>query len=788
MRDVHGFKESRLKILNSRPALRSSWVAFAVANYLVGDYHTAWDVAMRYQNMTDERGGKYEESELLLFQNRCLELQGKYSEALEHLETNADKIVDRLALRIKTAELLVLLGRFAEAKEKWLSLTKEQVDNYRFHSGLQTAYLELDASLAKEMFNLKRLELPCMRLTLLPEQVTVLKDMYTTNFNKKDKAIKKIMLYVLSGTGSEFTAAIDEHLRYCLHNGIPALYHDICSLVRHPDPYNPSRNTFIVSNHTAFRNHPVTVETVKLVNGYISNLKSNGTFDASPASDAVQETPSSLLWALFLKCHLLEMSGHLENALEVIDEAIEHTPTALDMYIKKGKLLRKSGSLDEAANTIDYCRALDLQDRYLNNKTTKYLMRACRIQQAMDTIAMFTKHDGDPEHTLHDLQCNWYELEQAEAFARQKQWGMALKKFCAVQKHFNDYVEDLFDFHGFCIKKTTLRAYTDIMKMLDTVYTHKFYLRATKGAVNIFLYLVDHPEDIDGLGHLPAAERKKERAKLKKQKQKEEQIKAAKEKEERENAKWSGESSAAGSGGASSSSSKDSKDPDPTGEKQLTKNFLVEAGAWCSQLSRCATLCDASTLALICDVMIRRGKPVQACRALYCGLKTAPHHPSLTVMLVKFAMRVGKGYPGVTPFSMKPAISAAINAELSDIMNGSTDVKAFANKYYSDVATASSSNDSLENRLAAAKCVLLIDKADGKSRATSIVTDDKVWSCVDVTLDRATEVLKFIQDELKVEDEANKFRLKASDRFPRASVFNAPTVTATMPPEPPEDA
>ena len=31
------------------------------------------------------------------------------------------------------------------------------------------------------------------------------------------------------------------------------------------------------------------------------------------------------------------------------------------------------------------------QDRYLNNKTTKYLLRADRVQQGMDTIALFTK-------------------------------------------------------------------------------------------------------------------------------------------------------------------------------------------------------------------------------------------------------------------------------------------------------------------------------------------------------------------------------------------------------------
>ena len=56
---------------------------------------------------------------------------------------------------------------------------------------------------------------------------------------------------------------------------------------------------------------------------------------------------------------------------------------------------------------MDECRLLDLQDRYLNNKTTKYLLRNDEMDQAMATIAMFTKHEGDSQKILYDLQCSW---------------------------------------------------------------------------------------------------------------------------------------------------------------------------------------------------------------------------------------------------------------------------------------------------------------------------------------------------------------------------------------------
>ena len=49
-------------------------------------------------------------------------------------------------------------------------------------------------------------------------------------------------------------------------------------------------------------------------------------------------------------------------------------------------------------------------------------------------------------------------LTTGEAYYRTKQWGPALKKFYAIQKHFQDYIDDMSDFHGFCLRKVSLRG------------------------------------------------------------------------------------------------------------------------------------------------------------------------------------------------------------------------------------------------------------------------------------------------------------------------------------------
>ena len=47
----------------------------------------------------------------------------------------------------------------------------------------------------------------------------------------------------------------------------------------------------------------------------------------------------------------------------MLEEAIAHTPTAVDLYERRARLLRKSGDLEGAALQMEVARKLDLADR-----------------------------------------------------------------------------------------------------------------------------------------------------------------------------------------------------------------------------------------------------------------------------------------------------------------------------------------------------------------------------------------------------------------------------------------
>ena len=43
------------------------------------------------------------------------------------------------------------------------------------------------------------------------------------------------------------------------------------------------------------------------------------------------------------------------------------------------------------------------------------------------------------------------------------------------RKHFEDFEEDQFDFHTYCLRKMTLRTYLALLRMEDTIRAHRFF-------------------------------------------------------------------------------------------------------------------------------------------------------------------------------------------------------------------------------------------------------------------------------------------------------------------------
>jgi hypothetical protein len=76
-----------------------------------------------------------------------------------------------------------------------------------------------------------------------------------------------------------------------------------------------------------------------------------------------------------------------------------------------------------------------------------------------------------------------YELASGESYFRQGDLGRTLKKFLAVEKHYADITEDQFDFHSYCLRKMTLRAYVEMLRFQDRLHSHAYFHKAAAGAI-----------------------------------------------------------------------------------------------------------------------------------------------------------------------------------------------------------------------------------------------------------------------------------------------------------------
>lgn len=222
----------------------------------------------------------------------------------------------------------------------------------------------------------------------------------------------------------------------------------------------------------------------------------------------------------------------------------------------------------------------------------------------------------------------WYEYDLGSSYLRQKNYGMALKMFHETFSHFNDIAEDQFDFHSYCFRKSTLRTYTLFLKMEDELYSHKFYRRAAKLALQIYLRLLDAPVEEEAekkeenLENLSAAERKRLKHKQKREAEK-------KEKQE------TGGKPDKDKGGKK-------KDEDPQGAKLLERARMEEdALVVVRRLQKYCAL-DRTTQKFAFLLHFRRGKLLlcaQALDRLFRLLQQDRFAPALSPLLLQFCLK-----------------------------------------------------------------------------------------------------------------------------------------------------
>ncbi|KAF4025560.1 hypothetical protein G4228_017824 [Cervus hanglu yarkandensis] len=268
----------------------------------------------------------------------------------------------------------------------------------------------------------------------------------------------------------KFRELLDKFLRVNFSKGCPPLFTTLKSLY-----YNTEKISIIQ----------------ELVTNYETSLKTCDFF--SPYENGEKEPPTTLLWVQYFLAQHFDKLGQYSLALDYINAAIAGTPTLIELFYMKAKIYKHMGNLREAVKWMDEAQSLDTADRFINSKCAKYMLRANMIKEAEEMCSKFTREGTSAMENLNEMQCMWFQTECISAYQRLGRYGDALKKCHEVERHFSEITDDQFDFHTYCMRKMTLRAYVDLLRLEDILRRHGFYFKAARSAIEIYLKLYDNP-------------------------------------------------------------------------------------------------------------------------------------------------------------------------------------------------------------------------------------------------------------------------------------------------------
>jgi len=225
-----------------------------------------------------------------------------------------------------------------------------------------------------------------------------------------------------------------------------------------------------------------------LLNQYVTNLQNHNSFDELNPNT---ETASSMLWSFYLLANHLDKVKQHDEALILINLAIDHTPTVVELYMLKAKILKHSNDLCQAVESLKEAQLMDSSDRFVGSKCAKYMLRAGQIEDAVEMMGNFTKPGEEPLGYLDEIQCTWFMVEMALAYKKKGNTGEVLKKCFEIKRYFEEVSQDQLDFHLFAMSRMRLCAYADLLRLEDNLVKYGFYEKGAHIAIDMYLAMHD---------------------------------------------------------------------------------------------------------------------------------------------------------------------------------------------------------------------------------------------------------------------------------------------------------
>lgn len=432
LRKYEDYRQTRLDVIPLKPSQNMSWIGFALANHFNRDTDLATAVLKNFKATLESQNSKFENhtydvSEIMIFCAQMLYIDGSYSKCLMLMKEHDAKMVDPIQKHEIYTNLYLKLGRPGPAEKHATWLIRRNQEHLGYYKALEQI-IKPDGTEAKLV-------------------------LYSVICENYPRALtpKRIPLDFLSADHPEFEIRVNEYLRTGIKKGRPALFQDIKPL---------------------YEVHGKAVIIEKVMAEIAADEKLN---------------PGCFPWTCYFMSKHYTLTGDFVKALDYCKRGLDHTPTLVELYVAKAKILKKSGNLKGAVEAIDEAQAMDTADRYTNCIACKYLLQNGEIKRAEEMLGKFVRESTNVVDYLRELQVLWFEIEAAKICYATKNYAEALRRCQLIKRIYSDMFEDQFDFLQYCLRRTTMVSFSEFISLQDVLNSHKIYEQASFIASQIYL-------------------------------------------------------------------------------------------------------------------------------------------------------------------------------------------------------------------------------------------------------------------------------------------------------------
>ncbi len=443
------FAEFSRRALSLKPTINTNWITFAFSQYLIGNYEYALNLINKIEEMQKEKIKKQELNQIYLFKGELLFKLKKYEDCIKELTSNINK---NCSDKDSFYNLIIKAAIFAKNNDigieycnKGFLLNSENANYYIWYFSLKTN---------ENIDNYQD-------LLKLGNDETKSKTLYDILINEIKPQIKKSKVYdrILLGlsSGDEFKKLFNEYFIRNIKLNLISFFINVKFIYL----YQQKKTEMIT----------------EILNKHLDSIEKNKCLDIELTNNEKLSSNNQLIWVYYYASQHYDFFKELEKSLKYINKAIDNTPSIVEFYMLKSKILKHLLLYEESSLAMKKAKELDLSDRYLNAKHAKSALKNCELDKSREIMEEFVKNPL-LEENMKRTQCMWYETECGYCYLKTNLILHSHRMFKSILMQVDNMFEDQNDFYNYSLRRYMLNDFFALIKFMNKIYSGKYLLNA----------------------------------------------------------------------------------------------------------------------------------------------------------------------------------------------------------------------------------------------------------------------------------------------------------------------